>query len=47
LAAAKHQSIAPSLNGVANVYNPAGAYVGSDPDPGVRFELRRDWGRGH
>ena len=47
LAAAKHQSIAPSLDGVANVYNPAGAYVGSDPDPGVRFELRRDWGRGH
>jgi hypothetical protein len=30
-----------------NVYNPAGAYVGTDPDPNVRFELRRDWDRGH
>jgi hypothetical protein len=29
-----------------NVYNPAGAYVGTDPDPNVRFELHRDWDRG-
>jgi hypothetical protein len=29
-----------------NVYNPAGAYVGTDPDPHVRFELNRDWDRG-
>jgi hypothetical protein len=43
LAATKSQSIAPSTN----VYNPAGAYVGTDPDPNVRFELNRDWDRGH
>ena len=30
-----------------NVYNPAGAYVGTDPDINVRFELNRDWDRGH
>jgi hypothetical protein len=43
LAATKtYNSVAPSQN----VYNPAGAYVGSDPDQNVRFELRRDWGRG-
>jgi hypothetical protein len=29
-----------------NVYNPAGAYIGTDPDPNVRFELKRDWDRG-
>jgi hypothetical protein len=29
-----------------NVYNPAGAYVGTDPDLNVRFELNRDWDRG-
>ncbi len=28
-----------------NIYNPAGAYVGSDPDLRVRFELNRDWAR--
>jgi hypothetical protein len=38
LAATKTQSIVPSQN----VYNPAGAYVGTDPDLAVRFELRRD-----
>lgn len=43
LAATKTQSIASSQN----VYNPRGAYVGSDPDPSVRFELRRDWARGY
>jgi hypothetical protein len=37
-AATKTQSIAPSQN----VYNSAGAYVGTDPDTNVRFELRRD-----
>lgn len=30
-----------------NVYNPTGAYVGTDPDPSIRFELKRDWDRGH
>ena len=29
-----------------NVYNPAGAYVGTDPDPSIRFELSQDWYRG-
>jgi hypothetical protein len=29
-----------------NVNNPAGAYVATDPDAGVRFEMRRDWSRG-
>ena len=42
LAATKSQSIVPSQN----VYNPAGAYVGTDPDLNIRFELNRDWDRG-
>jgi hypothetical protein len=45
LAATKTQSVAPSQNH-QNVYNPTGAYLGTDPDPSIRFELRRDWGRG-
>ena len=40
--AATKQSFQP-INGV---YNPHGAYVGSDPDANVRFELRRDWDHG-
>jgi hypothetical protein len=49
LAATKTQSTTLSQN----VYNPAGAhvyspaYVGSDPDLNVRFEMFRDWTRGH
>jgi hypothetical protein len=27
-------------------YNHPGAYVGTDPDLNVRFELNRDWARG-
>ncbi len=48
LAATKTHSNAPSQIHAAgqNVYNPAGAYVGSDPDLKVRFEMYRDWGRG-
>jgi len=42
LAATQTQRVASSQN----VYNPGGAYVGSDPDPSIRFELRRDWGLG-
>jgi hypothetical protein len=42
LAATKTQGTVPSQN----MYNPAGAYVGTDPDLNVRFELNRDWGRG-
>lgn len=47
LAATKTQNVAPSHDVNYTVYNPAGAYVGSDPDINVRFELNRDWGRGH
>jgi hypothetical protein len=46
LAATKTHSIAPSQDGYT-VYNPAGAYVGTDPDLNIRFELNRDWDRGH
>jgi len=46
LAAPKTQSIAPSHTVYTNVFNPSGAYVGTDPDLNVRFELNRDWGRG-
>jgi hypothetical protein len=43
LAATKQQSFEPRND----VYDSSGAYVGSDPDAAVRFELRRDWGRGN
>lgn len=43
LAATKQQSFEPRND----VYNAPGTYVGSDPDAGVRFELRRDWDRGN
>jgi len=46
LAATRDHSTVPAQALSQNVYNPAGAYVGSDPDSNVRFELRRDWGRG-
>jgi hypothetical protein len=31
---------------IHDAYNHSGAYVGTDPDLNVRFELNRDWGRG-
>jgi hypothetical protein len=46
LAATKTHGIALSQDGYT-VYNPAGAYVGTDPDLNIRFELNRDWDRGH
>jgi hypothetical protein len=46
LAATKNHSAAPTHNAYSNGYNAAGAYVGTDPDLNVRFELNRDWGRG-
>ena len=46
LAATKTHHIAPSHSVYANAYNPGGAYVGTDPDLNVRFELNRDWARG-
>jgi hypothetical protein len=42
LAATKYKSLAPNHD----VYDAHGTYVGSDPDPGVRFEMRRDSDRG-
>jgi hypothetical protein len=46
LAATKTHTTVPSHVVYSNVYNPAGAYVGTDPDLNVRFELNRDWARG-
>ncbi len=46
LAATKTHNIAQSHAAYANGYNATGAYVGTDPDLNVRFELNRDWGRG-
>jgi citrate synthase len=43
LAATKSQSTDQGQN----VYNPRGAYVGTDPDLNVRFELKRDSDRGY
>jgi hypothetical protein len=42
LAATKQHSITPRHD----VYDTRGAYVGSDPDANLRFQLRRDWERG-
>ncbi len=48
MAATKTQSPAPiQAVHAQNVYNPADAYVGSDPDRNVRFELNRDWARSY
>jgi len=41
-AATKYQSALPNRD----VYDSRGAYAGTDPDVNVRFELRRDVGRG-
>ena len=50
-AATEARSVAPIQNVYnprgANVSNPGGRYLGTDPDANVRFELRRDWERGH
>jgi len=46
LAATKTHNTAPTHSVYTNVYNPSGAYIGTDPDLNVRFELNRDWGRG-
>jgi len=42
----KNRNVDPSGIVYTNVYNPAGAYVSTDPDFNVRSELNRDWGRG-
>jgi hypothetical protein len=41
LAAVKYRGANPH-----DVYDTRGTYVGSDPDAKIRFELRRDEGRG-
>jgi hypothetical protein len=46
LAATKTHNIAPSHNGYSTGYSNTGAYVGTDPDLNVRFELNRDQSRG-
>jgi hypothetical protein len=43
LAATKTQVVTPHHS--QNIYGPAGAYLGWDPDARVRFELNRDWAR--
>jgi hypothetical protein len=35
-----------STNPAHDVYDSRGRYVSSDPDPAIRFELRRDWAYG-
>ncbi len=46
MAATKTQGASPvQAVHAQDVYNPAGAYVGSDPDRNIRFELNRDWAR--
>ena len=35
-----------STNPAHDVYDSLSRYVGSDPDPAIRFELRRDWAYG-
>jgi hypothetical protein len=46
LAATKTHNIAPSHSAYSTGYSNTGAYVGTDPDLNVRFELNRDSGRG-
>jgi len=46
LAATKTHNIAPSHSGYSTGYSNTGAYVGTDPDLNVRFELNRDQARG-
>jgi hypothetical protein len=41
LAAPKHTATVPATS-VQTVYNPSGAYVRTDPDANVRFDLKRD-----
>lgn len=42
LATTKMRGVTPSRDAYS-VYNPNGAYVGTDPDLNIRFELNRDW----
>ena len=42
LAGTKYQSGTPHHD----VFDSRGGYLGTDPDPNIRYELRRDEGRG-
>jgi len=44
--AATKTHITAVRDSVHAAYNHPGAYVGTDPDLNVRFELNRDWERG-
>jgi hypothetical protein len=44
--AATKTHITAVRDAVHAAYNQTGAYVGTDPDLHVRFELNRDWERG-
>jgi hypothetical protein len=44
LAATRPHAVATNV--YQNVYNPYGAYVGTDPDRAIRYELRRDSSHG-
>jgi hypothetical protein len=46
LAATKTHNIPASHNAYTAGYSNTGAYVGTDPDLSVRFELNRDSARG-
>jgi hypothetical protein len=41
VAAPKHNTPATAAS-IQTIYNPSGAYVRTDPDPSVRFDLKRD-----
>jgi hypothetical protein len=46
LAATRYQATNQVGAAQQNINHPAGAYVATDPDANVRFDLRRDWSRG-
>jgi hypothetical protein len=46
LAATKTHTVASTHAAYTTGYSATGAYVGTDPDLNVRFELNRDWARG-
>jgi hypothetical protein len=39
-------TVSRSLPSETTVTNPRGKNIGRDPDASIRFEMRRDWGRG-
>jgi hypothetical protein len=45
LAATKPHATAPAAT-THGAYTSSGSYLGTDPDPNVRFSLQRDWSHG-